>query len=108
VVDNIAPSALTADRFCAVVHLLVRVGVKKRPPPFDFQEIRTISGAILHPADLTQHSATETCSRAYMEALLASAKTAGTVHNVPMVVLGSGKPADVDIIFMTPDYTNNV
>ncbi len=46
-------------------------------------EMRTISGAILHPADLTQHSAAETRCRAYMSALLAAAQTANTWHSVP-------------------------
>ena len=87
---------------------LAKVGAKKRPPPFDFQEMRTISGAILHPADLTQHSAADLRCRTYMSALLDAAKTANTVHNVPMVGLGSGKPAGVDIGFMSPDHTDDV
>ena len=133
--DPIPPSALPADRFCAVcARLLVnqrggseyeqvadvccdmmcahcvgeKVGAKKRPPPFDFQEMRTISGAILHPADLTQHSAADLRCRTYMSTLLDAAKTANTVHNVPMVGLGSGKPAGVDIGFMSPDHTDDV
>jgi hypothetical protein len=87
---------------------LAGVGVKKRPPLFHSSEMRTISGAILHPADLTQFTTAETRCRAYMSAILAAAQSARTVHNVAVVGLGSGKPAGVDIGFMTPGDTDNV
>ncbi len=70
--------------------------------------MHTISGAILHPADLTQFTTAETRCRAYMSAILAAAQSARTVHNVAVVGLGSGKPAGVDIGFMTPGDTDNV
>lgn len=87
---------------------LAGVGVKKRPPTFHSSEMRTISGAILHPADLTQFTTAETRCRDYMSLLLGAAQSAHSVHNVAMVGLGSGKPGGVDIGFMTPGDTDNV
>ena len=87
---------------------LAKVGRKKRPAPFDKAEMRSISGELIDPRDLTQHTIAADRCRNYMIALLASAKTLGSAYNVPLNGLGGGTPGGIDIGFVRPDQADDI